>query len=252
MFKWRRGSRYPSRVSPDPELELPLADRCQAGRLLGQAVASSLAALSAASQPLPPSTARGREGERPPLVLGIPRGGLVVAAPVAEAIGGELDIVISRKVGAPHNPELAIGAVTPDGVALWNQKLLDDLHLEASSMETLVKAEAKEIHRRLSQYRRRQGPPPMCGRVIVLVDDGLATGFTALAALRYLARQQPRHLLLAIPVAPWETVDFLKGEVDELICLATPEPFYAVGQFYRHFSQVSDAEVIAILQGQAP
>lgn len=249
MFKWPRRPGYPGDENHGPDWTLPFADRNQAGCLLGQAVAASLGKLPVKEGGSPPEGASGAiAASQPPLVLGIPRGGVVVAARVAEAIGGELDVVISRKVGAPRNPELAIGAVTPDGIALWNRRLLEDLRLDEESLAPLVEAEVKEISRRLSQYRSRPRPPQLSGRVLILVDDGLATGFTALAALRYLARQQPTRLLLAIPVAPGETVDFLRGEVDELICLATPEPFYAVGQFYRHFPQVTDAEVIQLLQ----
>ncbi|MEW6458782.1 MAG: phosphoribosyltransferase family protein [Bacillota bacterium] len=182
------------------------------------------------------------------LVLGIPRGGVVVAAAVAAELALPLDIIVPRKIGAPRNPELAVGAVTQDGTVIYNDRLLQRLMLRADDLEGQVQQEIKEIERRMTLYRGSRVPPELAGRTVILIDDGIATGYTVLAALRSLRRAGPQRIILAVPVAPPETLERLKPEVDRIVCLEAPEDFYAVGQFYLHFDQNSDQEVIDLLQ----
>ncbi|MBE3587880.1 MAG: phosphoribosyltransferase [Thermoanaerobacteraceae bacterium] len=186
----------------------------------------------------------GRDG----LVLAIPRGGVVVGAQIARELGLPLDVVIPRKVGAPHNPEVAIGAVTQDGTTFYNRTLLDFLGLGEDDLQEQVELQKKEIRRRMLLYRGKVDYPDYSGRQVILVDDGIATGYTVLAALRWIRRQfAPGELILAVPVAPADVVDRLAGEVDQLVVLLVPEDFYAVGQFYQDFSQTTDEEVIGLL-----
>jgi predicted phosphoribosyltransferase len=184
------------------------------------------------------------------LVLAIPRGGVVVAAPIARALKAPLDVIIPRKVGVPANPELAIGAVTQDGYVLWNEELKGRLRLKEADLRFAVEEALQEIRRRLLFYRGDSPPPIVRGKTVVLVDDGIATGFTVKAALRSIALQDPSLLILAVPVAPPEVIPEMAKEVDEVVCLATPEPFYAVGQFYQDFDQTTDAEVRSLLKNQ--
>lgn len=181
------------------------------------------------------------------LVLGVPRGGVIVAAEVAKALAAPLDVIISRKIGAPFNPELALGAVAPDGTVLFDERLLDLLRLGRDDLQEEVADQLEEIRRRLKLYRGGREPSRYDGRTVIVVDDGIATGFTLRAALRWLRRHDPGKLVLAVPVAPPEVVERLRQEVDEVVCLETPEEFYAVGQFYKDFRQITDEEVVAAL-----
>ncbi len=185
-----------------------------------------------------------------PVVEGIPRGGVVVAHEVAKALGAPLDVVISRKVGAPGNPELAVGAVAPDGALVLDHALVKALGVDERYLKEEAARQREEIARRLNRYR--QGAPAIAvtGASVVVVDDGIATGATVLAALRGLRAAGPARLVLAVPVAPPDTLQRLSAEADAVVCLATPEPFYAVGQFYRHFEQTSDEEVMELLERQ--
>ncbi|MEW6572298.1 MAG: phosphoribosyltransferase [Bacillota bacterium] len=186
------------------------------------------------------------------LVLAIPRGGVVVGAEIARALSLTLDIIIPRKIGAPYNPELAIGAVTQDGTAIFNEELLRHFSIKDETKAQLVAHAVAEINRRMRLYR---GDKPLLSwrnRTIILVDDGIATGFTVTAALRSLRKADPKKIILAVPVAPPDTLENLRPEVDELICLLVPELFMAVGQFYYHFDQTSDQEVISLLKELGP
>lgn len=183
-----------------------------------------------------------------PVVLAIPRGGVVVGYQVAQKLECPLEVVIARKVGAPHNPELACGAVTPDGNVLWNHGALVYLGLDPRAMQREVDAAVEEVRRRLKAYRREGELGELAGRVAIVVDDGVATGFTTKAALAYVRRLNPAYTVLAVPVAPRDALRELAQEADEVVCLASPEPFYAVGQFYEDFQQVSDDEVISLLE----
>lgn len=204
------------------------ADRQEAGTLLAEKVAAL--------------------GLTRALVLGIPRGGVVVAAQVARALGAPLDVIVPRKIGAPRNPELAIGAVGPDGQVIIDEGLAGLVGASPAYIARESQRQAEEVKRRLELYRRGLPPLDPAGRDVVVVDDGVATGHTVLAALRALRPLGPLSLTLAIPVAPPEAVPRLRQEADRVVCLLTPRPFYAVGQFYRYFPQVSDEEVAALLE----
>jgi putative phosphoribosyl transferase len=180
------------------------------------------------------------------VVLGIPRGGVVVAAEVARAYGWPLDTVIPRKIRAPGNPELGLGAIAP-GVRVLDQRMLDVLGVSEQYLEREIADEEREIERRSEAYRRGRPAVDVKDKVVVVVDDGIATGGTATAAVRWAKAQGARKVILAVPVAPAEGVRNLSREADEVVCLETPEPFYAVGQWYQEFPQTSDEEVVQIL-----
>lgn len=186
--------------------------------------------------------------DREPLILAVPRGGVAVAGPIREAIGGELDLIITRKIGAPHQRELAIGATSGDGFIMLNDELISRIGIFPDYVKKAAAKEQAEIARRLKLYRGDRPLPKIEGRLVIVVDDGVATGYTMLAALRSLREQKPAELALAVPVGPPETFDRLKNEVEALVYLEAPVDFAAVGQFYRSFDQVSDDEVIAILK----
>ncbi len=183
-----------------------------------------------------------------PVVLAIPRGGVVVAYEVSRALGAPMDVIIPRKIGAPSNPELAIGALAQDGTLVVDQALVLSLGVGEKYLAEETERQKGEITRRLGLYR--QGAPAVAleGAMVIVVDDGIATGATVLAALRGLRSAAPAKVILAVPVAPPDTLQRLLPEADKIVCLATPEPFYAVGQFYRHFDQTSDEEVVEFLR----
>lgn len=182
------------------------------------------------------------------LVLGIPRGGVVVAYEVAQALGAPLEIYITRKIGAPQNSELAIGAVSGDGNMVIDRSLVKSLGVSENYLAQEAANERAEIQRRLRRYRGEKPGPQIAEKIVILVDDGVATGATVLATLQSLRSSQPKELVLAIPVAPRDTLERLKGEADKVICLHAAEVFWAVGSFYLEFGQTSDEEVIALLQ----
>lgn len=180
-----------------------------------------------------------------PLVLGIPRGGLPVARPIAEALGGDLGVVVAGKVGAPGNPEFAIGAVAPDGVTLIDEITVKRLGVSRPQLDAAVQQAVEKLRRREEAYGAANIDAR--GRVVIVADDGVATGATLQAALQYLRRLEPETLVCAIPVGPPSTVTRLAADVDEMVCPRQPERFRAVGEWYEEFSQVTDGEVEAIL-----
>lgn len=184
------------------------------------------------------------------VVLGVPRGGVEVAAEVARARGWPLDIVIPRKIGAPFNPELGLGAIAP-GVRVLDERMIRTLNVSPDYLEEEISAQEEEIHRRTEAYRGGRPPVDVRGKVAVVVDDGVATGGTAAAALRWARASRASRVVLAVPVAPADAVRRLSSEADDIYVLAQPEPFYAVGQWYREFPQVEDERVIELLSGSS-
>ncbi len=181
------------------------------------------------------------------LILALPRGGVVVGYEVATALGLPLEVFISRKIGAPDNPELAIGAVAEvDGV--WEDRdAMRFLGVTDQYLREEVDRQREEIRRRVVLYRAGRSLPSLSGRTAIVVDDGIATGYTMLAALKGIRTQQPGTLVVAVPVAPQESLSAVSKEADRVVCLASPEPFYAVGLHYEGFLQVTDQEVVDYL-----
>jgi putative phosphoribosyl transferase len=183
----------------------------------------------------------------PATVLAIPRGGVAVAAPVATALDAPLDVVIPRKLGAPGNPELAIGAVAP-GVMVLNERAVRQLGVPRSYVEREAARQEEEIARREATYRGGRAPATVAGTTAVVVDDGVATGATAAAALRWARAARADRVVFAAPVGPRAARAQLAPECDEVILLAEPHPFFAVGEWYRDFDQISDDEVVELLR----
>jgi predicted phosphoribosyltransferase len=182
-----------------------------------------------------------------PLVIGLPRGGVPVAREVALALHAPLDFLAVRKLGAPHNPEYGIGAVTEDGTRVIDSEAIAVLGIGNGVLDSIAAREATELQRRVALYRDDRPPPKLSGHTAIVVDDGVATGVTDAAALRAVRRMGPRRLVLAVPVCPPDSARRLREEADEVICLHAPPRFFGVSQFYEDFSQVSDEEVVSIL-----
>jgi len=181
-----------------------------------------------------------------PVVLAIPRGGVVVAGEIAKALDAPLTLIIPRKIGAPYDPEFAIGAVAEDGSMVLDEDTVSSLGVSPEYIEAEKKAQIEEIKRRKQAYGAVD--IELKGRVVILVDDGIATGSTVIAAVKSIRKKDPKKIVVAVPVAPQEAVSELKNQVEEVVCLHAPEYFGAVGCFYRDFSQTSDAEVMSILR----
>lgn len=187
--------------------------------------------------------------ESPPVVLAIPRGGVPVGFEVARALGAPLDIIVARKLGAPGQHELGLGAIV-DGdhpQSVLNEEIIKELGVSPEYIKTEIDKELKEIRRRQSTYRKGRAPVDVAGRTVILIDDGIATGGSIRAALRGVRRLGPTKVVLAVPVAPSDTVESLRPEADQVVCLDTPEFFFAIGEFYEDFGQTSDEEVIELL-----
>ncbi|HBC92770.1 MAG TPA: phosphoribosyltransferase, partial [Pelotomaculum sp.] len=159
-----------------------------------------------------------------------------------------IDLIIPRKIGAPHNPEVAIGAVTQDGATIFDQRLMELLGISRGELEDRAAYELNEIRRRMALYGAGRNIGKSGGRQLIVVDDGVATGYTMQAALRSARSYGPKELVLAIPVAPRDTLELLGKEVDRAVCLMVPDDFYAVGQFYESFEQTEDEEVMEIMR----
>jgi predicted phosphoribosyltransferase len=189
------------------------------------------------------------------LVLGIPRGGVPVAAEVARALDADLDVVVARKLRAPGAPELAIGAVTGDGVRFLNEDIVRDLEVRNGYLDAETATQSLDARRREVRFRGAEPPADVKGRTVIIVDDGLATGATMRAAVRSLRKQRPARLVVAVPVGSRQACEALREEADEVVCPSVPEPFFAVGEHYRNFAPTEDDEVVEILrrwrQGEA-
>lgn len=185
---------------------------------------------------------------RDAIVLAIPRGGVVVGYEIAHMLGLQLDVIIPRKLGAPDNPELAIGAVTEDGTAILDENLITYMSVTQDYIRHESEQQRKEISRRLQLYRQNTPPPNLKQRNVVVVDDGIATGSTMKAALASLKKQGAATTTVAVPVGPPTTIRELRNQADNVVCLYMPEYFQAIGQFYTDFNQTSDEEVIELLK----
>ncbi|MFP4026720.1 MAG: phosphoribosyltransferase [Candidatus Brocadiia bacterium] len=182
------------------------------------------------------------------IVLGLPRGGVEVAYEVAEALNAPLDVIVTRKLGAPSNPEYGFGAIGPGGVRVLDDRAVQMLGLDEDQIDRIADREQGEMERRLQRYRGDRPMPELEKRTVIVVDDGVATGGTARAAIRALHELGAGTLVLAVPVAPPDTADELEEMVDDFVCLQTPTAFMAVGQWYRDFSQTTDGEVEKLLE----
>jgi putative phosphoribosyl transferase len=187
------------------------------------------------------------------VVLALPRGGVVVGYEVAQALAAPLDVFLVRKLGTPGQPELAMGAIATGGVIVLNPDVVHGLNIPDEVVRRVAAQEQEEINRRERDYRGNRPPLPVRGHAVILVDDGLATGSTMRAAVTAVRDRDPGSIVVAVPVAAAPTCDELRSEseVDHVVCLSTPEPFQAVGQWYSEFPQVSDQEVRDLLQRAA-
>ncbi len=206
----------------------PYADRRQAARQLSQSLL-------------------GYEAHHP-LILGIPRGGVVIADTIALALKTDLDIVLTRKLGAPGNPELAIGAVAENGRVHLHYEIADKVGADENYVEREIQRQLAEIEARRQRYRRVLPKVALEGRTVILVDDGVATGATMQAALWAARDEAPKEVVIAVPVGAQDAIERLEREADDVICPYVPPYFYAIGQFFADFGQVEDQEVIEILQ----
>jgi putative phosphoribosyl transferase len=204
-------------------------DRADAGALLAERLAQ-----------------KGRENS---IVLGIPRGGVMIADIVSERLGADFDIVVPRKLGAPENEELAIGAVMEDGTSYINRYLVNALRISTEYVEGEKARQSEEIRRRVAAYRKPSGYN-LAGKNAILVDDGIATGATVIASARWAMKQNPSRLTVAVPVAPPQSVEVLEQEADSVIVLLTPRDFSSVGQFYEEFGAVSDEHVMKVMRSR--
>lgn len=194
--------------------------------------------------------AKAGAGRNDAVIVGIPRGGVILADIVAGRLMADFDVVIPRKMGAPDNDELAIGAVMEDGTYYINQYIVNALRITQDYIEAEKVRQAEEVRRRSSLYRKQGVPYKVKGRNAILVDDGVATGATVMASARWLRRQEPASLTIAVPVAPYQTVAMLEQEADSVVVIMAPRDFGSVGQFYETFDPVSDEQVMQIMRAR--
>jgi putative phosphoribosyl transferase len=213
-------------------MQLPFSDRTEAGRLLAEAL----------------HRYRGRDNL---LVLALPRGGVPVAAEVADDLHAPLDLMLVRKLGVPGQPELAMGAIASGGVQVLNPDIVSALGITEHTIDRVAESEGRELERRARAYRGERPPPRIQHSCVILIDDGLATGATMRAAVAAARTQKPAALVVAVPVASADALDLIEPTVEDLVCLAAPEPFLGVGRWYAAFPQTSDAEVRALLADAA-
>lgn len=207
---------------------LPFRNRVQAGKLLAEALETYAARADV-------------------IVLALPRGGVPVAFEVAAKHKAPLDLMLVRKLGTPGQEELAMGAIATGGVRVLNADVIRSLRISDDVIEAVARREQKELERRQRAYRGERQPPMLSNRCVILIDDGIATGATMRSAVQAARAQACARVIVAVPLAPADTVDLLKKEADDVVCLATPEPFIAIGRWYHEFPQTSDEEVKALL-----
>jgi putative phosphoribosyl transferase len=208
-------------------VRLPFTDRAEAGRILAERIAHL--------------------GLTDPLVLALPRGGVPVAYEIAQRLGVPFDVLITRKIGCPGQPELGVGAIAEGGDPVFDADLLRRLGLTERDLDATARRERAELDRRVAVYRGERALPPLRGRDVVVADDGLATGGTARAALAAVRSKEASRVVLAVPVGAAQTVQALSADADDVVVLAAPSAFHAVGQWYQHFEQLTDAEVLELL-----
>jgi putative phosphoribosyl transferase len=204
-------------------------DRTEAGRILARRLKAVVADSDA-------------------LVLALPRGGVPVGFEIAQALQADLDVFLVRKLGVPGQEELAMGAIASGGIRVLNESLIQYLEISPSTIERITAREQDEIERRERAYRDGRPALPITNRTVILVDDGLATGASMLAAARAVRAQKPKRIIVAVPVASRDACEEFRRHVDDVICAETPEPFYSVGSWYEDFSQTSDSEVRELLE----
>ena len=210
----------------------PFRDRVEAGRELARALAEY----------------RGKDI----IVLGMPRGGVVVAKEVAQSLGAQLDVVVTRKIGAPDEPELAVGAVTQEGEVIIDREVAESVGATAEYLEEEASRKKLEVQERMRSLRGDRPYPALQGRTVIVVDDGIATGNSVRAAVLSIRKRGPKAVVVAVPVAPPGSVEKLSRDGTRVVCLRQPSFFFAIGGYYREFGQVEDAEVRRLLEGAAP
>lgn len=186
-----------------------------------------------------------------PVIVGLPRGGVPVAAEVADRLGVPLDVIVVRKIGCPWQPELGIGAIAEGGVRVLNDALVGEVGIEPIELEKATAREVEELERRVRRYKGERSSVAVDGRVAILVDDGLATGYTARAAIEAIRRRGARRVILAVPVAPEDSVAAMRGVADEVVVVDTPTWILSIGEFYEDFAQTSDEVVVSLLERAA-
>ena len=183
-----------------------------------------------------------------PIVLAIPRGGIVTAYETIKKFELQWDLIIPRKIGLPHNKEIAIGAISLDGTYLFNEEYIDMLNISQEYIKKEIFEQTEEIKRRLNKYKGNENFPHVKNKTVILIDDGIATGFTIQVAIMSIKKHNAKKIILAVPVAPQDTISLLEKIVDEVICLFIPNIFYAVGSYYKSFEQTTDEEVFNIVR----
>lgn len=183
-----------------------------------------------------------------PVIVALPRGGVVLGYEVAKALKSQLDIVVPRKIGVPHNPELGIGAIAPGQISILNNDLISRLNISRQEVDEIIEEETAEMNRRINLYRKNLPDISLYNKTVIIVDDGIATGLSTLAAVRSVKLLKPKQIILAVPVCPLNSAVRFEQYIDEFICLNAMPDFYAVGIYYKNFAQTTDEEVIDLLQ----